>query len=88
MLSASYGHIASWLKVLKKALAGVIGDHRPVIDLAADRPFKNRRADEGGVRMRMGGRRAAWLVFDEHASHALAGHVRPPEKKLNLPNHL
>src|SRR6516164_7280073 len=61
---------------LGEALSGLVGRHRSVVDLTADRPLKHGRVDEGGFGMRVAGRVAARAVFDEHALDALAGNVR------------
>src|SRR5258708_861367 len=61
---------------LGEALPGLVDRHRPVIDLAADRPLEHGRVDEGGFGMQVAGRVAARTVFDEHALDALAGRVR------------
>src|ERR1700730_9442911 len=61
---------------LGEALSGLVGRHRSVVDLTADRPLKNGRVDEGGSGMRVTRRVAARAVFDEHALDALAGNVR------------
>src|SRR2546425_3684914 len=61
---------------LGEALSGLVGRHRSVVDLTADRPLKHGRVDEGGFGMRVARRVAARAVFDEHALHALAGNVR------------
>src|SRR4029079_463036 len=60
---------------LGPALSGVVDRHRPVVDLAADRPFEHGRVDEG-VPVGVGRRVPAWAVLDEHALDALAGNVR------------
>src|SRR4029079_15277597 len=57
-------------------LSGLVGRHRSVVDLTADRPLEHRRVDEGGFGMRVTRREAARAVFDEHALEALAGNVR------------
>src|SRR5262245_65896268 len=59
-----------------EALSRLVGHHRPVVDLTADRPLKHGRVDESGFWMRVTGRIAARAVFDEHALDALAGDVR------------
>src|SRR5438876_12264413 len=59
-----------------EALSGLVGRHRSVVDLTADRPLKHGRVDEGGFGMRVARRVAARAVFDEHALDALAGNVR------------
>src|SRR5919198_6630088 len=61
---------------LGEVLSGLVGRHRSVVDLTADRPLKHGRVDEGGLRMRVARRGAARAVFDEHTLDALAGHVR------------
>ena len=61
---------------LGEALSGVVGRHRSVVDLTADRPLKHGRVDEGGFGMRVARRVAARTVFDEHALDAFAGNVR------------
>src|ERR1700738_5212481 len=38
---------------LGEALSGLVGRHRSVVDLTADRPLKNGRVDEGGFGMRV-----------------------------------
>src|SRR5438128_8830869 len=58
---------------LGEALSGLVGRHRSVVDLTADRPLKHGRVDEGGFGMRVTRRVAAQAVFDEHALDALAG---------------
>src|SRR5919109_1495184 len=58
---------------LGEALTGLVGRHRSVVDLTADRSLEHGRVDEGGFRMRVTGRVAAGAVFDEHALDALAG---------------
>jgi hypothetical protein len=52
---------------LGEALSGLVGRHRSVVDLTADRPLEHGRVDEGGFGMRVTGRVAARAVFDEHA---------------------
>src|SRR5712671_6554746 len=61
---------------LGEALSGLVGRHRSVVDLTADRPLKHGRVDEGGFGMRVTRRVAARAVFDERALDALAGNVR------------
>src|ERR671930_167380 len=61
---------------LGEALAGLVGRHRSVVDLTADRPLEHGRVDEGRFGMRVARRVAARAVFDEHARDALAGNVR------------
>src|SRR5271170_8372720 len=61
---------------LGEALSGLVGRHRSVVHLTADRPLKHGRVDEGGFGMRVTGRVAARAIFDEHALDALAGNVR------------
>ena len=61
---------------LGEALSGLVGRHRSVVDLTADRPLKHGRVDEGGFGMRVSRRIAARAVLDEHAVDALAGDVR------------
>src|SRR5438552_702459 len=61
---------------LGEALSRLVGRHRSVVDLTADRPLKHGRVDEGGFGMRVARRVAARAVFDEHALDALAGNVR------------
>src|SRR5919198_163820 len=61
---------------LGEVLSGLVGRHRSVVDLTADRPLKHGRVDEGGLRMRVARRGAARAVFDEHTLDALAGNVR------------
>src|ERR671922_944716 len=61
---------------LREALASLVGRHRSVVDLTADRPLKHGRVDEGGFWMRVARRVAARAVFDEHALDAFAGNVR------------
>src|SRR5919198_2182575 len=61
---------------LGEALAGLVGRHRSVVDLTADRPLEHGRVDEGRFGMRVARRGAARAVFDEHALDALAGNVR------------
>src|SRR5881396_186278 len=61
---------------LGEALSGLVGRHRSVVDLTADRPLKHGRIDEGGFGMPVARRVAARAVFDEHALDALAGNVR------------
>src|SRR5438876_3363031 len=60
----------------EKLCPGLVGRHRSVVDLTADRPLKHGRVDEGGFGMRVARRVAARAVFDEHALDALAGNVR------------
>src|SRR5262249_13149209 len=60
---------------LGPALSGLVGRHRSVVDLTADRPLKHGRVDEGGFSMRVTRRVAARAVFDEYALDALAGNV-------------
>src|SRR2546425_12771601 len=38
---------------LGEALSGLVGRHRSVVDLTADRPLKHGRIDEGGLGMRV-----------------------------------
>src|SRR6202035_6119874 len=61
---------------LGEALSGLVGRHRSVVDLTADRSLKHGRIDEGGFGMRVARRIAARAVLDEHALDALAGNVR------------
>src|ERR687888_1947703 len=61
---------------LGEVLSGLVGRHRSVIDLTADRPLKHGRVDEGGFAMRVASRVAARAIFDEHTLDALAGNVR------------
>src|SRR5215470_12885338 len=61
---------------LGEALSDLVGRHRSVVDLAADRSLEHGRVDEGGFGMRVTRRVAARAVFDEHALDALAGNVR------------
>src|SRR6266850_6813125 len=61
---------------LGEALSGLVGRHRSVVDLTADRPLKHGRVDEGGFGVRVARRVAARPVFDEHTLDALAGNVR------------
>src|SRR5215470_4301815 len=61
---------------LGEALSGLVGRHRRVVDLTADRPLKHGRVDEGEFGMRVRRRVAARAVFDEHAFDALAGNVQ------------
>src|ERR1700682_3772258 len=49
---------------LGEALSGLVGRHRSVVDLTADRSLKHGRVDEGGFRMRVARRIAARAVFD------------------------
>src|SRR5437870_11039296 len=44
---------------LGEALSGLVGRHRSVVDLTADRPLKHGRVDEGGFGMRVTRRVAA-----------------------------
>ena len=44
---------------LGEALSGLVGRHRSVVDLTADRPLEHARIDEGGFGMRVAGRVAA-----------------------------
>src|SRR2546426_3153137 len=61
---------------LGEALSRLVGRHRSVVDLTADRPLKHGRVDEGGFGIRVARRVAARAVFEEHALDALAGNVR------------
>jgi hypothetical protein len=61
---------------LGEALSGLIGRHRSVVDLTADRPLEHSGIDEGGFGMRVTGRIAARALFDEDALDALAWNVR------------
>src|SRR5215472_17850988 len=61
---------------LGEALSGLIGLHRSVVDLTADRSLEHGRVDEGGFGVSVSRRVAAWAVFDEHGLDALAGTVR------------
>src|SRR5215475_1037609 len=61
---------------LGEALSGVVGRHRSVVDLTADRPLKHGRVDESGFGMRVARRVAARTVFDKHDLDAFAGNVR------------
>ena len=38
------------------ALSGLVGCHRPVVDLTEDRPLEHGRVDDGGFGMRVAGR--------------------------------
>src|SRR6266404_6441181 len=58
---------------LGEALSGLVGRHRSVVDLTADRPLKNGRVNEGGFGMRVARRVTARAIFDEHTLDALAG---------------
>src|SRR5256884_6513082 len=49
---------------LGEALAGLVGRHRSVLYLTADRPPKHGRVDEGGCRMRVARRGNARARFD------------------------
>jgi len=60
---------------LGKVLSGLVGRHRSVVDLTADRPLKDGRVDKRGFGMRTARRVAARAVFDEHILDALAGNV-------------
>src|SRR5437899_5909104 len=60
---------------LGEALSGLVGRHRSVVDLTADRSLEHGRVDERGFGVRVTGRVATWAVFDEHALDALAGNV-------------
>src|SRR2546429_6147886 len=61
---------------LGEILSGLVGRHRSVVDLTADRPLKHGRVDEGGFGMRVTRRVAAPAGFDERALDALSGNVR------------
>src|SRR5207244_3929413 len=61
---------------LGEALSGLVGRHRSVVDLTADRPLKHGRVDEGGFGMRVARRVTARAIFDEYTLDALAGNVR------------
>jgi hypothetical protein len=52
---------------LGEALSGLVGCHRSVVDLTANRPLKHGRVDEGGFGMRVTRRVTARAVFDQHA---------------------
>src|SRR5256884_7700968 len=58
---------------LGEGLSGLVGRHRSVVDLTADRPLKHGRVDEGGLGMRVARRVGARAGFDEHPPDALAG---------------
>ena len=58
---------------LEEALPGVVGRHRSVVDLTADRSLEHGRLDEGGFGMRVTGRIAARAVFDEHTRCSCRG---------------
>src|SRR5215468_7903791 len=58
------------------ALASVIHLFRPIIHFAPNRPLQDRGIDERRGWMGMRGIRATRLVFDQHAFHTLAGHIR------------
>src|ERR1700748_812879 len=51
---------------LGKALSGLVDCYGSVVDLAADRPLKDGRVDEGRFGMRVARRVTARAVFDEH----------------------
>src|SRR5438128_2229612 len=55
---------------LGEALSGLVGRHRSVVDLTADRPLEHGRVDEGGFGVGVARRVAARAVFDEHALDA------------------
>src|SRR5262245_38103329 len=58
------------------ALAGAIHLFRTVIDFAPNPPLQDRGIDERRLWMGMRGIRATRRVFDQHAFHTLAGHIR------------
>jgi hypothetical protein len=66
---------AAVARQLGEALSGLVGLHRSVIDLTADRSLKHGRIGKGGFGMRVTRRAAAGAVFDEHALDAPAGNV-------------
>src|SRR5689334_11230587 len=61
---------------LGEALSSIVGRHRSVVDLTADRSLKNGRVNEGGFGVRVARRVTARAIFDEHTLDALAGDVR------------
>ena len=58
---------------LEEALPGVVGRHRSVVDLTADRSLEHGRVDEGGFGMRVTRRVAARAVFDVHTRRSCRG---------------
>jgi hypothetical protein len=83
-----FAHTMTIARQFGKAFAGAIRCHWSIIDLASNRPLQDRWVDKGGVWMGVRWRRAAWLVFDEHALDALAGdvwkHVLVDQRHLRL----
>src|SRR6266853_210680 len=70
---------------LGEALSGLVGRHRSVVDLTADRPLKNGRVDEGGFGMRVARRVTARAIFDEHTLDAPACERRSHSSKPMRP---
>ena len=60
---------------LGEALPGAIRNDRAIIDRTSDRSFEHRCVDESRLWMRVGRRRTAGTIFDEHTFDALARHV-------------
>ena len=60
---------------LGEALTLAVGNDRPIIDRTSDRSFENGCVDESGLWMRVGRRRTAGTIFDEHTLDAFARHI-------------
>ena len=60
---------------LGEALPGAISNDRPIIDRTSDRSFENGCVDESRLGMRVGRRRTAGTIFDEHTFDAFARHI-------------
>ena len=60
---------------LREALPGAISNDRPIIDRTSDRSFENGCVDESRLGMRVGRRRTAGTIFDEHPFGAFTRHI-------------
>src|SRR5438552_11490916 len=60
---------------LGEALSSAISNDRPIIDRTSDRSFENGCVDESRLWMRVGRRRTAGTIFDEHTLDTFARHI-------------
>src|SRR6266487_1250008 len=60
---------------LGEALPGAIGNDRPIIDRTSDGSLENGRIDESRFWMRVGRRRPAGTIFDQHTLDTFARHI-------------
>src|SRR6266566_3076671 len=61
--------------VTGEGLSGAISNDRPIIDRTSDRSFENGCVDESRLGMRVGRRRPAGTIFDEHTLDTFARHI-------------